>query len=278
MAFEARLREDRPAITSIFGDMELGDIASRDDSPTALEPRDDIMRNTRTCFVFAALFLTCFAANVVAQTTIDFENVTVGAMFENDTAGSTGGPFAIESFNGSPARDVTFTTDSVSGFVDTSSFGLGVNSGGGDPDTESFNIGETWGVSVDVDLLFESIDIGGLQNQETFRIQSDAWINLANINPNPGSSVEFDGSTGTFSLIDDAVPNDTYTLNDLTGGTFLIFEAGVPVVFGDLTSTFGANDDVEIQSLSFFSVPEPNFAMAILFLGMLPGMSRSRRN
>lgn len=226
----------------------------------------------------AATLLACLAGVANGQTTIDFEDAGIGAIFENDVSGDTAGPISIDGFNGTSARDVTFTTDSVTGFLDGSSFGLGVNNGGTDPDTESFNIGETWGVSADEDLLFVSMDLGGLQNQETFRIQSDAWIGLANINPDPVASVDFDSVTGTFSLIDDAVPLDTYTLDHLTGGTQLLFEADVPVVFGDLTSTFGPNDDVELQSLTFFSVPEPSSAIAILILGMFSGISRSRRS
>ena len=219
--------------------------------------------------------LTACPAFVGAQTTIDFEELVIGAMFENDTAGDTAGPFTIEGGGGFiGSKDVTFTTDSVTGFVDTSSFGLGINNGGGDPDTESFNVGETWGVSADEDLLFVSIDIGGLQTQETFRIQSDAWIGLADINPDPAASVDFDPVTGTFSLIDDAVADDIYTLNHLTGGTALVFEANTAVVFGDLTSTFGPNDDVELQSLTVFSIPEPTAAVVI---AMASGFLFNRR-
>lgn len=231
------------------------------------------------------LFLTCVTvllasvtSNVQSQTTIDFENLVVSSSFENDVAGAMAGPFVIDGFMGTSSQDVTFTTDSITGFVDTSSFGLGVNSGGGDPDTESFNVGETWGMRADVDLLFVSIDLGGLQPEETFRIQSNAWVNLANITPDPSASVLFDSVTGTFSFVGDAVQDDKYTLEHLTGGTSLFFESDIPVVFGNLTSTFGPNDDVEIQSLAFFAVPEPGSGVAILLLGLLSGVFRSRRS
>ena len=107
-------------------------------------------------------FGNCLQADLL----IDLEDAATAAMFDSDTAGSTAGPFSID------GNLVTFATVSVSGFVDTSTFGLGINNGGGDPDTESFNIGESWTLNADTALFFTGLELGGLQSEETFGIRA----------------------------------------------------------------------------------------------------------
>ena len=198
--------------------------------------------------------------SVFGDTKIDFENATVGQQFSNDVVGGEAGPFMIDT------DMATFTTSSLSGgFLEATSFGLGINSGGGDPDTESFNVGEEWGFTSSIDLLMVAFDIGGLQTEETFDVRSDAWINLTSVTT--GNGVSFEAATGTFTVTDGPA-SDIFTLAELTGGRVLPVFAGTEVVFGNLTSSFGPNDDVELQSITFRAVPEPTSVFVFIPLAV----------
>ena len=226
------------------------------------------MTRVRVSFAIAiSAALMSFPA-VQADQVIDFENAATGAEFSGDTAGSTAGPFDID------GTLATFTTSNVSGFVEATSFGLGVNSGGGDPDTDAFNIGESWSMRTDAPLLLVEVNIGGLQTEETFEMQSNRWINLAGVTT--GTGVTYTASTGTFTLTDNGALDDVFTLDDLTGGVALGFKPGIDLTFGNLTSTFGSNDDVEIQSITFRGIPEPGSLGILALCGI--GMNLRRRS
>lgn len=201
-----------------------------------------------------------------ADTTVDFEDLVVGAQFDGDLAGNTAGPLTIDMEN------VTFTTSNVTGNVATSSFGLGINNGGADPDTESFNIGESWSFYVDSFVSLKGLELGGLQSEETFDIQSDDWMNLTGVTPSAG--VSYDAPTGTFTLTDGPV-DDIFSLDDLTGGISLRVNAGTDIFIGNLTSTFGPNDDVELQSL-VFAIPEPGSGLVLSVIGLALLKTRRR--
>lgn len=222
--------------------------------------------------VAALILLHWFVVSVAtADLIIDFENAVDAAQFDGDVAGQTAGPFIIDFI------PTTFTTHSVSGAIGTSSFGLGINGGVGDPDTESFNIGETWSVSSDQNLFIKALELGGLQSEETFSIQSDNWINLSGINP--GTGVTYEAATGSFFLTDGPA-GDVFSLSTLTGGTTLHMRAGSIITFGGLTSTFGPNDDVELENITFEynAIPEPASGLVgLLGLIALAGTRYSRR-
>ena len=79
-------------------------------------------------------------------------------------------------------------------------------------------------------------------------IGSTAWSGLS-ITPGSGA-VSFSG--GEFTLDGTGVPQDDFTLAELTGG------APLPVAAGDvITIQAGADSSARIQSLSFKAVPEP---------------------
>lgn len=208
-----------------------------------------------------------FAGQTNAATLLDFEDAGISSEFEGDVANDTAGPFSID---GVPA---VVTTLSVTGFLDLSPFGLGINSGGGDPASTSFNIGESWTFQISTTVSLDGIDIGGLQNQESFRLSSSAWINLGGVVP--GVGVVYDAPSGTFTLVDDSVPSDLYTSDYLTGGVDLIVPSGVAITIGDLTSTFGPNDEVELQSLTLTAIPEPSISL-LVGLGLLSLLRRWR--
>ena len=191
---------------------------------------------------------------------LDFEDVATGAMFAGDSNGDTAGPFDLD---GLPMTITTVSTGA--GSLSSSTFGLGLDSGGGDPDTESFNIGETWSFTTNLQVALGSFEIGGLQSEETFDVRSDDWINLDNVVT--GSGVTYDAATGTFTVTDGPA-NDLFTLAELTGGRFLTVNPGVAIEFGNLTSTFGPNDDVEIENITF-QIPEPGSSVVLIAVAML---------
>ena len=195
---------------------------------------------------------------------IDFEDTATGAMFSGDMAGDTAGPLLVDGW------PVTFLTTGVtpSGSLAADSLGLGINSGSGDPDLVSFNIGEGWEFNLDQKTYFEGIDFGGLQIEETITVQSVAWTSLASVNP-ISPSVTYDASSGSFTFTDNGAGNDTFDRLDMTGGRVLLVPAGTNVFIGGLTSTFGPNDDVEIQSVTLFAIPEPSSISLLLLAGLI---------
>ena len=215
--------------------------------------------------VAAAFF---FPSTGFADRIINFESAD-GVEFLGDAVGDTAGPFTIDGY------DVTFTTQAIApgGVVATSSFGLGVDSGTGDPDPASFNLGEAWVVSADHRLNFVGLELGGLQIEETFSVQSNSWINLTGIVT--GTGVTYEASSGTFVLTDGPA-GDVFTLNELTGGTLLPVFNGSSISFGNLTSTFGPNDDVELQNITLQAIPEPASIQYALLIAA-GGLLRSRR-
>lgn len=229
------------------------------------------LRATLLCVLTLAATGFFFPVSVFGDRIINFES-TDGLEFLGDSVGDTAGPFTIDGY------DVTFTTQDIvpSGVVATSSFGLGVDSGTGDPDPGSFNVGETWVVSADHRLNFMGLELGGLQTEETFSVQSNSWINLSGIVT--GTGVTYESSSGTFVLTDGPV-GDAFTLNELTGGVLLPVFNGSSISFGNLTSTFGPNDDVELQNITLQAIPEPasiQYALLIAAGGLLRSTRRRR--
>ena len=198
-----------------------------------------------------AVLLVLPGSSARAASVLDFEMAVIGAQFNGDTLGSTAGPFLID---GIPA---TFTTSGMTSgaSVVTSSFGLGLSSGGADPDPASINIGEHWAFRADVGLSFLGVDFGAIQVEETFAISSLAWIGLAGISP-ASPAVTFIPSSGTF-LFTDTPPADTdiFDLTAMTGGAPLPVPALASLLFQLTSSTFGPNDDVELSSITLGGVP-----------------------
>ena len=213
--------------------------------------------------------LFAFGQPLRADLTIDLEDAITAALFDGDGIGDAAGPFLID------GESVNFSTDALTGVVATNSFGLGLNSGVNDPDAESFNIGESWTINADKALFFTGLELGGLQIEETFTIQSNQWINLSGVVT--GAGVTYTAATGTFSLTDGQA-GDIFTDAELTGGVSLTLLAGSNLTLGNLESTFGLNDDVELENISFrFNpVPEPTSGLVMAGLGLALLFRRER--
>ena len=230
----------------------------------------------------ALVFSTCFGATPVqASVTLTFAN---GDQFDGDGVGDTVDLDALSSglvltTSGLNATGVglnSVTAVNMQG-VDTS--GLGINSVGSNSTTgdvggqvNSLNSGELefWSFSFNQDILFKGIDLIFFGNSETLTFGSDAWSGLS---VTPGSTaVSFSG--GIFELDGVGVPQDNFTLSELTDGDSLRLPAGSAI-----TIQAGANTSTRIQSLSLWAVPEPASCfvwLTISTLGLLVPHRRKR--
>ena len=87
----------------------------------------------------------------------------------------------------------------------------------------------------------------------------------------------YESATGTFGVTDGPA-DDKFTLNELTGGPLLEITSGTVVTFANLTSTFGPNDDVELQSITFqFNpIPEPSMFIVVCVSSCVLSCRRKR--
>jgi len=163
---------------------------------------------------------------------------------------------------------MTLTTRTVtpSGYLNTTSSGLGINAEGTSDESSQFDVGESWTFDWDVDTFFEGIDLLEVNAAgEAFTVQSNDWVNLAGVNP-ASSFVTYEPSTGTFTLTG-GEPGDDFDLADLTGGRPLPVSAGTDVVIAFTDADGDGAGYIERMSWSAASstaVPEPSGAALVL--------------
>ena len=193
-------------------------------------------------YLMPALQLEALEERVLLATDITFLG---NAAFQGDGAGD----MAATTIDG---VSVAFTTQAtIGGTLATQQFGLGLSGGA---EAEEFDAnpttlgdaGESWTFDADTHLFFEGVEFGSLSSNEFFDVQSDRWINLHNISPS-NASVSYAPATGTFTFTDD--PDDTFTIDDMTGGIPLDVPPGTDVSI-TFRSAASVNDHATLDVLT----------------------------
>lgn len=214
------------------------------------------MRSTIPCALVLAAGAFCTTANAAYVHTF-----ADGDAFDNDTAGSTAGPF-------------TDPVSGQSGTVTSVSFGSGTfwASGGSQSGVNNSSLSgtEEWVIEWDKPTQFVSIDLSALSPGLNASVQSDAWIG-ASITPGDATNVSFNSATGTFSL-DGNETGDAFDQSELYGTSAIpIIAAGTNVRFFTATAS-----SYSFQAMGFnILVPEPA-SLSLLSLGALALRRRKR--
>ena len=167
-------------------------------------------------------------------TLIDF--VSGGAEFDNDVAGSAAGPFDGATLTTRNLVGTTHLVDTASGLRKANRY--------------YWVPGDSWTFDWDRDTSLHGFSME-IYNNIQVSLQSDDWIGLS---VTPGhSSVTFNSTTGTITMVNRGITYDPFDLNDLTSGDdILVVRAGTDVTFhynGSIATS-------EIRSMSWNMNPD----------------------
>lgn len=215
---------------------------------------------------FSVFVLTAFLVSPIchADIVVDFAD---GDQFDGDGIGGT----ALLQ-DDTTSETILLTTVAGHGgiFLDSNNGSLGL----GPVDSNSFDIGEFWGFNFNKNAQFQSLTFAQLtQNSDEISMQSNDWIGET-FSPTDPSRVQFFSASGTFVFDRGPVggPQQTWDLNDLTGGVVLKLTQGETVNFAYAA---GLTDAAMNQMV--WAVPEPTTTLvaALPLIGL--AITRRRR-